>query len=309
MALVTAVVPTLGRGTLSDTMESLHTQTEEPEVIVLKDSRDTLVKIKEGFEQATTELVAVCDDDAVYPADWIEKLTSVFVDSTIGYAGGAVVPYIKAGSTRVEMAIGEVTSSFFGTTNMSYRQKVPISTRDADETNLVGNGVYRRSLFLRILEDYDRIPPAAWETYVLTRIKKLGFKCLSVEGVYFSHLQRTSVRGFAGQMYRCGIGRANYFKNFPGQILKKYFILFPPVFAAYLVLYGLTQLVVHLDNLAFPPVWGLWPIIAYVLLDIIATATTTRSNRLLCLLLYPVMHISYGLGMLSGLARNKRTWT
>ena len=41
---------------------------------------DTLIKIKEGVNEATTELVAIADDDAEYPKDWIENLESAMAD-------------------------------------------------------------------------------------------------------------------------------------------------------------------------------------------------------------------------------------
>lgn len=303
----TAVIPTLGRETLAAAVKSLELQTEAPAIIVLQDSRDTLIKLKEGFEQAKTELVAICDDDAVYPADWIQKLTAAFgID--VGYAGGAVIPHIKEGSNHTERAIGQVTSSYFGTSNMSYRLKVPTETKDADETNLIGNGLYRRELFLRILQDYDRVPVAAWETYILTRIRELGYRTISVKGVYFWHKQRSTIRNFATQIYRCGIGRANYFKQFPRQAVKKYFILFPPVFVVYLGVYAGLQIFAHSEPSGFPPFWGFWPIATYFLIDLIATVYTVHTDRLFAFFLFPIMHISYGVGMLTGLIRKKATW-
>lgn len=306
--MITAIIPTLGRPSLASARLSLEMQSERPYLIILNDSRDTLIKIKEGFEQARTELVAICDDDAVYPVDWIEKLSSAFSPS-VGYAGGAVVPHIKADSNRVEKGIGEVTSSIFGTSNMSYRQKIPLKTHDADETNLIGNGMYRRSLMLELLtQEYQKIPPAAWETYILTRMREMGYQTLSVKGAYFWHKQRETVGSFAKQIYRCGIGRTNYLKRFPREALKKYFILFPPIFVSYLFLYLFLQVFVHVTNFAYPPIWGLWPIISYLILDFAACLFTVKTNRILAFALFPLMHISYGIGILVGMLKNKSTW-
>jgi hypothetical protein len=304
---VIAIVPTLGRPTLQDCLSSLEGQVE----VIIKDGPgDTLIKIKEAVNQAKTEFIAIADDDAYYPRGWIQNLLSVYeVETNVGFVGGSALPYRSPESTKTERVIGEITTSFFGTSNMSYRFQVGQKIEDRDELNLIGNGMYKREVFAKILnEEFDRIPPSAWETYVFTRIRQLGYRTVYCPGGFFYHRQRKTVLAFAKQIYRSGMGRMNYFKEFPSEIPRKSHLFIPSALLAYLWVYFWIQITVHVFNAPFPPVWGVWPIIAYVLTDLLVCLFTIKNFKLRAFLMFPVLHFSYGIGMISGLFRNKRRW-
>ena len=265
----------------------------QAKIIVKNGDADTLIKLKEGVNEADTEFVAVADDDAEYPKDWLSNLQKV-MGPKIGFVGGPCLPLLDETSSDAERCIAEVTASWFGTSNMSYRYKKGGKLKDADETNLIGNGLYRREVFAKILnEEYDKIPPAAWETYVFTRIRQLGFRTVFNPQGLFYHRQRTNLLSFSRQIFRSGTGRMVFFKRFPKEILTKAFILFPMLFVLYLAFFfGLAFLNV--------PISGL-PLVAYIaLLTIVSFGLNKHKSRLLWAY-YMTMHLSYGLGMLRGL--------
>lgn len=297
---VTAILPTLGRVSLQEATKSLNAQTAKPIIIIKQGPEDTLIKLKEAVNEATTELVAVADDDAIYPADWLDNLSKTF-GPRIGFVGGPCVPLLDEGSSSAEKAIAEVTSNWFGTSNMSYRMKVKGNIREADETNLIGNGMYRREVLAKILnEEFQDIPPAAWETYVFTRIKQLGYKTLYNPRGVFYHKMRSNIFSFSRQIFRCGMGRINFFKRFPLELLFKFYMLGPMVFLLYLVVFFLGAMV----NL---PITGT-PLIGYTAIIVLISYGFKHSSRFQ-VFYYLVMHLSYGAGMLYGLMKNDRTWT
>ena len=297
----TAIIPTLGRETLADAMASLEKQSAIPKIIVKTGDGDTLIKIKEAVNEATTETVIIADDDAQYPEKWIENLSKSMTPKT-GFVGGPCLPLIDADSNDAEKCIAEVTASWFGTSNMSYRYKKGTKTKDADETNLIGNGLYRRDVLAKILNaDFDKIPPAAWETFVFTRIRQMGFRTLYNPQGLFYHKQRTNLMDFGRQIFRSGMGRINFFKQFPAQLFWKFHILFPFIFTIYLICFFFAAFLnIPISNI---------PLIAYVaILALVSFGFNKHKSRRLPFF-YLTMHFSYGLGMLFGLFKNERTWT
>lgn len=284
--MIDIVIPTLGRDTLPAAVQSLQRQFVDTKVIVKDGSRDTLIKIKEAVNQSQTELFAVADDDAIYPDHWISDLYRVMKDDKkVGFAGGPCRPLLNSQSSATERCIAEVSASYLGTTNLSFRVKQGDRIRKADETNLVANGLYRREVFAKILnEEFDKIPIAAWENYILIRMHQLGYSTMQVPSAYFLHKQRSSPIGFMRQIFRSGTGRINFFIQFKWEALKKPYIFVPLLFTLYILTLPLTLIFA--------------PLLIYVLLVIAASWRSPYRFRLP--FFYFMLHISYGLGMLWG---------
>ena len=298
---ITAIIPTLGRDTLQKAEQSLKEQTDVPIIIIKRGDEDTLIKLKEGVNEATTEFIAVADDDAVYPKEWIANLRKVMTEK-VGYAGGPCLPLLDDDSSDAERCIAEVTSSFWGTTNMSYRFKKGKKVKNADETNLIGNGLYRREVYAKIVNDeFDKIPVAAWETYIFTRIRQLGYKTLFVPSGMFYHQQRGNIFRFALQIARSGTGRMVFFRRFPKQLLPKFYILFPMLFDIYLFLFFLLAYLNY-------PISGV-PLILYVAFLMLISFGFNKHKSKWLWAYYLTMHIWYGLGMIRGLFGSQETWT
>src|SRR5438128_11640673 len=96
MEPVTAVIPSLGRESLSETMLSLIGQSEPMQLKVNMGKADTFTKIRDSVKECETALVAICDDDAIYPPSWIHTLAKVFADPKVGFAGGPCLPWLSA---------------------------------------------------------------------------------------------------------------------------------------------------------------------------------------------------------------------
>jgi glycosyltransferase involved in cell wall biosynthesis len=298
---ITAIIPTLGRKSLSETKASLAAQTLQPAIIVKEDDRDTLVKLKEGVNEATTEFIAIIDDDAKYPPGWLEALSSC-MNEKVGFVGGPCLPLFDDSSNDAERCIGEVTASWFGTSNMSYRTKAKGKVRDADETNLVGNGLYRRKVLQFILnEEYRKIPISAYETYLFIRIKQCGYRTLFNPKAFFYHKQRTNIFSFSKQIFRSGTGRMGFFKRFPNELWTKFYMLWPSV----LLIYTILLFALEWNGIAINSI----PLISYIAALLFVSYGLNKHKSKTMAFYYLAMHLSYGVGMLVGLFRSQERWT
>ena len=186
---------------LCDCIESALSQTYEPiEVVVVIDGNDELAEIIEdrfgedtrvqivendsnrgisysrtrGGEEATGEIVAFIDDDAVAEPDWIERLVEVYESTDALAVGGYVAPnwvegkpaffpeefYWLVGCTEREFATdGDEVRNTYGS-NISYKRDVFLAVGGYDvNTGRKGDRhiqAHEAPVGIRIREQYDR---------------------------------------------------------------------------------------------------------------------------------------------------------
>jgi glycosyltransferase involved in cell wall biosynthesis len=301
---VAAVMTTLGRPTLRRALDSINSQSFKVSRLIVKQGPgDTISKMSAALKEIDSDLVVWLDDDAVYPEDWIKSLEEVFEDEQVAYAAGSCLPLtlIDENSTDAEKCIAEVTSTFFGTMNMSQRHKLGKKIEDRDETNLMGSGMYRASVMKEIFKEPEKVPPGFSETYIIQRMRMMGYRTLYVPSGFFYHKQRSNIFSFSRQIYRSGVGRMNFFVQFPKEGLKKFYTFAPMVFLVYLLaFFGLAFVNLPISNL---------PLIAYVVLLMLMSFGFNKYKTRWLWLYYLTMHLSYGFGMLVGLFKSKVTWT
>jgi len=189
---------------------------------------------------------------------------------------------------------------------MSSRYNVRAKRSDADETDLIATGIYRRKV---ILEAYRALGPqifgSAWENILLTWMRERGYLISYDPELSFYHERRDSITSLFQQVFKSGSGRARYFKLYPGQMVKKGYMLSPSLFSIYLLTLPLLLFATRLIIL---------PAALYLLTALgISIAFSIRSHDARAVFLLPVLfltnHLAYGLGFLSGLfGRRVRTW-
>jgi len=317
---VSVLVPTIGRKDLAQTLDSVKRQNyPNVSVTVVYDgpapsvvSTETLVpgegshgpSLKKGLERCEGELVAIVDDDTVIPPNWLTKAVPVFSDPRVAFVGGSNLT--PPDSSRMEKMIGYVQSSYFGSMRMSSRYNVRAKRLDADETDLIATGIYRRKLILEAYRDLGpQIFGSAWENILLTWMRNQGYFISYDPELSFYHERRDTVTGLYRQVFKSGSGRARYFKLYPRQMIKKGYMLTPSLFAIYLLTLPLLLFATRLIIL---------PLALYLLTALgISLAFSIRSRDARALFLLPVLfltnHLAYGLGFLSGLfGRTVRSW-
>jgi len=121
--IVSVIIPTINRNSLSEVLEALKNQSRQPdEIIVMEDKnrRDPSIMRNEGIEKSKGDLLAFLDDDNVPEEDWLET----FINNIDKYQAECVSSnYIEEdpflNEVRVRRKFPEVPivnpNGFFGT--------------------------------------------------------------------------------------------------------------------------------------------------------------------------------------------------
>jgi GT2 family glycosyltransferase len=286
-------------------LDSLANQTYKVVMTINKDGEgDTVSKMASALETIDTDVLVWLDDDAVYPDKWIESLVRVFQDSKVAYAAGTCLPLSKldGDASDAEKCIDETNSTVFGSFNTSQRLRPGRKTEERDETNLMGSGMYRTIVMKEIFKEPERVPPEFSETYIIHTMRRMGFKTMYVPGGSFYHKARPNIFSFSRQIFRSGIGRMLFFKQYPSEALKKFYMLIPMFFLLYLTSFF------TLNLLSIFPITGL-PLTAYVALLMIISFGFNKHKSKWLWAYYLIRHLSYGAGLVAGLfGRREKTW-
>ena len=168
--------------------------------------------------------------------------------------------------------------------------------------------ICRRSLFKKLSFDPNQYP--ADDVSFIDKAKELGFKVGYDPEIFIYHRGRKDIKGYLKQLYFFGNSRLR--KEGIGRILKRPLFFIPAIFTLYLIL-----LVSFISITITSGIWRNFlisstiPLIAYILFDLIASLKISIQNaEARALFLTPVLilltHISYGLGILSGIISNKQ---
>ncbi len=250
-----------------------------------------LEKYLKMVREAKTDLVAIWEDDAEFPPDWLKDLLPYFDLPRVGFAGGPMIPLLTSSASRTQRAAGFVSQSFFGSLWMSRRAKDGAFAEERTETGLTAVGIYRREVLLRIMqENWNEIPRGAWETYVLTRMRELGYTTLFAPEGRFYHEPRSSFGQLAKQAYRSGVGRMAVFRSKPKMAVRAGSIVLPLILLAYFI---------EASSHGF-----LWPVVLYFGLIFVAGGFDPWNFFAIF-----VTHATYTAGLIVGLFKRHASWT
>jgi glycosyltransferase involved in cell wall biosynthesis len=193
---VTVVIPTVGRGTLDRTLAALAAQTRPPDAIeVVEDTerRGASWARNEAIRRSKGDLVAFTDDDAVPPADWLERLVGAIDRHDADGAGGT------QRETDPLLADKNRRHGFPDEEGIDEIGKV------CDTANLI----YRRTLLdATVARDgfvFDERFPSAEDTELAWRLRRRGARLVYVPNRVV-HLRTASPRVYLRQQFNRGRG-------------------------------------------------------------------------------------------------------
>jgi len=316
---LSVVIPTLGRPILVRTLESLLAAdgSEALEIIVAGrlpeggvldalralqqghpqlqhlpvhfDKGDSSEKKNAGFRASRADIVAFIDDDVIVAKNWPQKIAEPFRDPAVGLVSGpSLVPSDitlmgrLAGVALASKASGYVAERYLagGT-----------APREVKWSRLIGcNMAYRKS----VLADIGGFDPAFWpgeEMIASFRATQRGQKLIFHPGAYLYHYPRSSLSGYARQMWGYGATRIRLMRA--GVEFEPTTVI-PALWVFALLVLGVAALFSAL---------GLWLLIASlaaylavaVLITVDKVLETRRMQDALMLPLVPLTHLSYGL--------------
>jgi len=247
-----------------------------------------------ALEHAEGNIIYFIDDDVQVGQDNLQRLIEKFKQSPqISIVGGPnLTP--KAGSF-FQRCSGYVFSSIFGSAGVRSRYRLLKEDKLVDETHLIlCNLAFSKELFVK---EGIRFRDMACneENLILYRLKKKGYEMLYSPEIFVYHQRRKSLSSMMEQFFRYGRGRGQMTRIHP--LSAPWFTLLPSV----LILYIISILIFH--NILY-----LIPFIFYVFLDAIFSFIISLRHKesgafFLLFILFPLVHLSYGIGFLVGLIR------
>ena len=244
--------------------------------------------------EAQGEILYFLDDDSHVAPDCLDTCSSIVTDASVVVVGGPSLT--PQDDSPLQQLFGLALSSLFGAGGMRNRYRSIGGVRETTDTELIlCNLAIRRHIYLEAEGLDERLYPNE-ENELLVRIQSSGKKLVHAPFMAIHRSQRRSLRLFVHQMFSYGRGRAQQtLITGSGPIIG----FVPLLFLIYLVL---------LPIAAATPLF-LIPLCIYAALDFCSTIVAiTSSGSLssgLLLFMFPLMHISNGVGLLYGLTKGK----
>jgi hypothetical protein len=241
-------------------------------------------------QESRGDILYFLDDDSHVAPDCLATCAALFEYDTVAVAGGPSLT--PASDTRLQQLFGSALSSVFGAGANQNRYRAVGDVRSARDNELIlCNLAVRRDIFLSFGGLDERLYPNE-ENELLDRLKAAGHTLIHAPRMAIQRSQRKNLRLFIRQMFSYGRGRGQQ-TLIAGPTSPAAFI--PLLFVFYLLSLPLTA------NLQFSCI----PLYAYLALAILfsiqAAVSSGSLDRMLLLLLFPVMHVTNGFGLLYGL--------
>lgn len=251
----------------------------ERAIVVDNPSGSTPTALNLAWLASTGDIIARCDVQSVLPPGYISRAVETMRRTGAANVGGRQVPI---GETRFQRAIAAAMTSPLGAGDARYRRG---GTEGAVET--VYLGVFDR----RVLEDLNGFDEAFLRTqdYELNhRIVKSGAIVWFDPELAVEYTPRKTLGEIAMQYYEYGVAKRQFGRRHQGSL--RWRQLLPPLF------------VVGLAGSILLSIW--WPLAllapAGYLVVVLTAGVATRVSPLRTATAIVTMHVSWGIGFLSG---------
>ncbi len=258
--------------------------------ILDNEKRITPISMNIGIKAAKNDIIIRLDAHSEYPDNYISKCV-YYINSIDADNVGCILETKSTG--KKGQAISEVLSSKFGVGNSNFRTNAKSGYVDT-----VPFGTFRKKLFEKI-GYYDERLPRNQDSEFNSRILKSGGKIYLFDDIKIIYHPRDTIY----KLVKMAIlnGKWNLYTNYlvPGSMRLRHFI--PFIF----VLSLLAGIICCLMNWKILISIFLIELTLYLLLDIIYSMKSVKKHGilvgLLCLIIYPIFHITYGIGTFLGL--------
>lgn len=269
-------------------------QSECPNLRILDNPcRTTPHALNIGIQEARGDVIVIVGAHCWLERGYIEKVASwVLRENDVGCAGGKTVALAESGF--LQTLIARVLASPFGVGNSTYRL-AGLATKVQD-VDTVAYGAYPRRVFARIgLFDERLIRDQDME--LNSRLRKASYRILLDPAAIVHYAPRSSLRAFAKQNFANGFWNVLTWYTVPGSLSWRHFI--PMLFVTALLGSGVLAVFARETGGLFLTVIG-----TYALASGLESTRIAFKERCMTLfavfLVFPVLHISYGLGSLAG---------
>ncbi len=260
--------------------------------------RTTPAGLNAALRQARGAIIIRMDVHASYPPNYISQLVAWLDESCADNVGG-VVETRPALPTSKCAAIASVLSSPFGVGNSHFR----IGAAKPKWVDTVPFGCYRKEVFERI-GNFDEALIRNQDDEFNLRLIRSGGRILLVPSIVSQYYARETLGKLWRMYFQYGWFKPLLYKKFGAAGTLRQLV--PPVFVASLLLGGAFALPYRQLRPIFLALAG-----AYALSDLYFSLRLAAARGIRCMpwlmVAFPVLHFSYGLGYLAGIAHAFRS--
>lgn len=263
-----------------------------PNIIRLKDNINKTVPyaMNIGINNSTGKYIVRLDAHSEYTNDYISKCISTLEKTNADNAGGLA---ITKGKGFIGKSFAKVLSSKFGVGNSGFRTNASCGYVDT-----VPFGAFKKETFTKY-GLYDERLTRNQDYELNYRIRKNGGKIYLNSNIKLTYYCRNTMPGILKQSYENGRWNVITSKLCPGTMSIRHFI--PLFFLLSLIIMPMIIYFIPFFYMLFIAEMSL-----YFLLDLIFTIKSATKIKYIPMIfiLFPIFHISYGLGSLIGLINN-----
>lgn len=242
-----------------------------------------------GIEASSGKDVGVVIGHSFPPADYVRRCVELLAEHGAWAVGGA---YERIATTPLQRAIGQAQSHPFGVGNAFHNYGMR-----AGWAETVFPGFWPRWVFDRV-GHFDERMLYNEDNEFSHRIRKAGGRVWYEPSLRIGYAPRKSLGTLFRQYHRYGLGKADVFREHPSALRARH--LAPAALVGGIAGGALIGLFVPAIRIVTALGVGVYLVAAAIAG---ASAARGRASPALIALSFPVMHIAYGVGLLTGFGR------
>lgn len=253
--------------------------------LVTNEQRYVSHGFNKAFRESESKYISLTGAHAIYPQSYFETGINILESDEADAVGG---PLRQTGATEKGRVIAACMSSRFGVGGTEFR-----TTKKRGYVQSVPMAIYKREIFIKTgLFDEALIRNQDDEFHY--RLNAKGFRILMEPQMESTYYVRDDFRSLWRQYYGYGLYKPLVIRKVRSGMRPRHLV--PAMFVAYLVLLPLLM--------AFT-LFSIIPLLLYLFLTLGISLTVSRNFRqfLWAAVSFPVLHISYGAGFISGLGK------
>jgi len=273
-------------GSEDGTRQKIAEAAEKYNNIILVDNPGRYVSnaFNNACKVAKGRYIALIGAHSLYPADYFRVCVEYLEAGMCDAAGGFLIHQGKGTSGE---AIAYAMSTKFGVGDTEFRTEPEKKYVDS-----VAFAVYNRKVF-DVAGYFDEELVRDQDDEFHYRMNSLGLRILMIPDLKITYFVRNSLKGLANQYFQYGLYKPLVFKKVVSSVRPRHLV--PSCFIIYLL------------SLPVCFWWPLWcaPLMLYLIISLYFSLISPLRlrARIFVLFTYPIIHISYGTGFLTGLFR------
>ncbi len=248
--------------------------------------------------------IRLCRGDIIGIVSAHSKLAPDYVSiavETLRRTGADLVggPARAHGESQIARAIAVATSTAFGVGGARFHY-----TKREEAVDTVFMGVCRREMYQQI-GGFDEEMVRDQDDELSYRLLARGGRIVCNPAIRSTYYNRATLRSLWRQYFQYGFWKVRVLQKHPRQMRLRHFV--PPLFAASLIVSATLSLLSPVGGFSFTFILS-----AYFAANLTASAWAASrhgwSYLPLLIIVYIVLHLSYGLGFLAGLVKFANRW-